>query len=156
MIRLQPAPACRNIILRNEYLEESLGASFAADESAVGFGEGSGRQNQLGFLGRRIGEVIENDHVRRSFEEGVDFSSGRAAVEIVFQDDHRVGTSIPDRLKRGAQRVSTHECRAHRIAFGSRKTERGVRGHRHIRGRLNDSLAARNSYRKSPAASWQL
>ena len=101
-IRLQPAPACRNIILRDEYLEESLGASFAADESAVGFGKGSGRQNQLSFLGRRIGEVIEDDHVRCGLEEGVDFSSGRAAVEIIFQDDHGVGVSLPDRSERVA------------------------------------------------------
>ena len=95
VIRLQPAPACRDIILWNEYLEESLGASFAADESAVGFGEGSGRQNQVSFPSGRVVEVIEHDHVRRAFEEGVDFGSGRAAVKIVFKDDHGVGPSHP-------------------------------------------------------------
>jgi hypothetical protein len=100
-IRVQPAPACRNIILRDEYLKVSLGASFAADESAVGFGKRPGRENQLSLLGRRIGEVIENNHVR-GLEEGVDFSRGRAAVKIIFQDDHCAGVSIPDRSERVA------------------------------------------------------
>ena len=48
---------------------------------------------------------------------------------------------IPDRLKCRAERASTDECRADGIAFGRGKTERGVRGHGHIRGRLNDGLA---------------
>ena len=65
LIRLQPSPTGRDVILWNKDLEESLSPSFAADESAVGFGEGSGRQNQLGFFGGRIGEVIEDDHVCR-------------------------------------------------------------------------------------------
>src|SRR4029453_14492159 len=101
-IRVQPAPAFRNIILRDKYLEVSLGASFTADESAVGFGKRPGRENQLSFLGRRIGEVIEGDHVRGRLEEGVDFSSGRAAVEIIFQDDHGPGMPILDRSERVA------------------------------------------------------
>src|SRR4029434_5319932 len=102
VIRVQPAPTCRNIILRDKYLEVSLGASFTADESAVGFGKGPGRENQLSFLGRRIGEVIEGDHVRRGVEKGVDSTSGRAAVEIIFQDDHCAGVPIPGRSERVA------------------------------------------------------
>ena len=34
----------------------------------------------------------------------------RAAVEIVFQNDNRVGASVADRLKRGAQRAAAHQC----------------------------------------------
>ena len=109
VIRLQPTPACHNIVLRDEYLEESLGAPFAADEGAVGFGKGSGRQNQLGLVRRRIGQVIENDHVRRGFQEGVHFGRGRTAVKIVFQDDYGVSMSILDRL----------ECRAERTVHRS-------------------------------------
>ena len=142
VIQLQPAPACRNVVLRDEYLEESLGASFAADESAVGFGKGSGRQNQFRLLSRRIGQVIEDDQVRRGLQKHVDFGRGRAPVEIVFEDDHGVGAPIPDRFKRRAQGVSTQECRAHGIALGRRKAKRGLRRHRHIRGRFDDGLAS--------------
>ena len=122
VIRLQPTPACRDVILWNEYLEESLGASFAADESAVGFGKRSSRQNQLGLRSGRIVEVIERDHVRRGFEESVDFGGGSAPVKIVFENDHRVGRPIPDRLKCRAERASAHERRADAIAFGRRES----------------------------------
>ena len=94
MIGLQPPPACRHIILRIKYLEESLGTSFAADKSAVRFSKRSGRENQFSFLGRRIRKVIEDDQVRCSLEKRVDFSGGCAAVKIVFQDDDCVGVSI--------------------------------------------------------------
>ena len=69
MVGLQPPPTCRDIILRNKYLEESLGASFAADERAIRFSKGSGRENEFSFLGGRVGKVIEDDHVRGCLEE---------------------------------------------------------------------------------------
>src|SRR5580692_6777135 len=141
MIGFQPAPACRDGILWDEYLEESLGASFTADESAVGFGERSGRQNQISHSGGWVVEVIERDDAVRSIEKGVDLGAGSAAIEIVFENDYSFGRPFHDRLECRAERKSADERRADTVAFRHRKTDGGVCGHGHIRGSSYDGLA---------------
>src|SRR6202041_760594 len=103
-------------VLWNEYLEESLGTPFTADEGAVGFRKRSGRKNEFSLPGCRVVEVIERDRVGRHFKKSVDFGSGSAPIQIVFQNDYGVGVSVSDRLKRSAERASIHECHAGAVA----------------------------------------
>src|SRR5262249_16805154 len=98
----KPAPAFLNGPGRHEGLKEPLRTSFAADECAVGFCKGARGQNEFGFLRRRSREVIEYDQMSGGFEQGIDVSARRATVEIIFQNDERIGLSLPDRLKCGA------------------------------------------------------
>ena len=111
---------------RYEDLKKPLGTSFAADERAVRFCEGPGRQHKLGLFGHRTDEVIEHDHVGRRMEERLNVGARRAPVQIIFQNDERVGTAILDRLKRGAQRTRAHQTCTHGIALGRRKAEHAL------------------------------
>src|SRR5208282_4115207 len=115
--RLQPAPACKNFIVWCKNLEESLGASFAADECAIGFGKSPGGQLQLRLFGGRVGQVIEDDYVFGGAEKSVHFGRRRTAIEIILQDDHCVGASIPDGVKGGGEWRSADQSRSHGVAF---------------------------------------
>src|SRR5208337_1437789 len=106
-IWLQPPPACENFVQRYKNLEESLGASFAADERTVGFGEGPGRQFQLRFFGSRVDQVIKNDYVFGPPEESLHFGGRCPSIEIILQDNHGVRASIPDGFKGCRERRTT-------------------------------------------------
>lgn len=93
---VQPAPAFANedvgvVVARLEHLEEALGTTLLADQCAVAFGEGGGRQHEVGALGGGSLLVIGDDHGLGCGQGGVHLGGVGAAVEVVLEDDDRVG-----------------------------------------------------------------
>ena len=99
--RPEPAPAFLDRRGRQENLEETLRAPFAAHQRAISFGEGGCRQNQFRLCRGRGLQVVENHHVLKARQKLVHDRGGEPPVEVVFQNDDgvRLGFERADRAQ---------------------------------------------------------
>ena len=128
---VHPAPAFVNLdaavqVLRVEHLEEALGTAFLADQGAVAFGEGGGRQHQVGAVeGRGLG-VVGNDHYLGGGQGGIDLGSRYAGVQVVFQHDDGVGLAADDRVQGGVDGLAAHHRHAEAVGLRHDQAQRTV------------------------------
>ncbi len=144
----QPAPALPNFAFGEENLEVALGPPFVAHQGAVGLGESSHRQDELGPGSGLVGEVVENHHVLGCAQESIHRASVRAAVEVILQDDDGPGFAGAHGLEGFAQRTPAQHRQAGGITFGEDETQpggtpRAAERPGDVGGRLDDRFAVR-------------
>ena len=87
-------------------LEVALRASLHAYHGAIPFSEAGGGQNISGFFRSGGGLMIYHDNGRNMAKCAVYQISGGTTVEIIFDDDHRVGFVIYQRTQTRIDRIS--------------------------------------------------
>src|SRR5690606_26416190 len=102
-----PAPAFLNLGGTLMHLEEPLRASLIVDERTVGFGEGTCGDEDVRLLRRSVRRVVDHNYLLALVKKLVDDVSFCVAIEIIFNNDDRIGVAVDHRVEGGVEAMAT-------------------------------------------------